>query len=715
MLGGRDLRLLRPRDTEALLDEEAFEHEEFLPYWAELWPSSLALARTIAGRALRGARTLELGCGLGLPSIAAALAGGRVLATDWSPEAIAMTARQRRAQRARARDAACARGPSPRRCSSARRGTSCSPPTCSTSARNAERCSRCSRACGPARSLARRPRPRAGRRFLEARGRDVRDRRRPARRSSRTAPCTGCVASPCVISRLPRTARGCSGRRGGGGGAGRRRRTASCRPRAARGPCRRGRPRHAADHVEQTSPVVVLALAPTTSAPPDHSRTRSAAGERADAAGRGASPCARSPSLRTNRRGRRGGRVHSSSPARRAPGRSAPPSRRSAAPARARAGSGTDATARPRGRVPSASARARAAARGPGRRARSLTHPLCVSTTFQSIAHRSAGFAPAPHAWVGSTAVLAYVFWHRPAGDADPAAYEARLTSLPRRAGGASARGLLPLPRRCGCRDAPWLPGDGPRLRGLVRRRGLGGARTRSTTQPCGARGHQPHDAVAAEAPRGRGRRLRARRRPAGARRPRARAGWPSPPDADRRAFHAALDGARALGLDAPDGARTRRPSRHPLERARSPALPEPWALAAATAVIFFFFFLAALARSTPPRWPATRRPRARAERHGRRARGAGAARGARARLGLEPTCTARPRRPARPPGPPGRGGAARRAVGPDRDAARRRAAAALPQRPRRRRRPRHGAVAARAVVAARSRTACCTAAARST
>jgi len=91
-LDGRDLRLLRPRDSEALLDEEAFEREELLPYWAELWPSSLALARAIAKRALRGARTLELGCGLGLPSIAAALAGGRVLATDWSPDAVELTA-----------------------------------------------------------------------------------------------------------------------------------------------------------------------------------------------------------------------------------------------------------------------------------------------------------------------------------------------------------------------------------------------------------------------------------------------------------------------------------------------------------------------------------------------------------------------------------------------------------------------------------------------
>jgi predicted nicotinamide N-methyase len=43
-------------------------------------------------RSLRGKRTLELGCGLGLPSIAAARAGGRVLATDWSPEAVRATA-----------------------------------------------------------------------------------------------------------------------------------------------------------------------------------------------------------------------------------------------------------------------------------------------------------------------------------------------------------------------------------------------------------------------------------------------------------------------------------------------------------------------------------------------------------------------------------------------------------------------------------------------
>jgi predicted nicotinamide N-methyase len=88
VVAGRELRLLVPPDAEALLDEAAFEREEFLPYWAELWPSGPALAEAACARRLRGVRVLELGCGLGVPSLAAAGAGARVLATDWSPDAI---------------------------------------------------------------------------------------------------------------------------------------------------------------------------------------------------------------------------------------------------------------------------------------------------------------------------------------------------------------------------------------------------------------------------------------------------------------------------------------------------------------------------------------------------------------------------------------------------------------------------------------------------
>ena len=97
VVAGRRLRLLRPRDPEALLDEHAFEQDEFLPYWAELWPSAHALAEVVADRDLRGVRVLELGCGLGLPSLAAALRGADVLATDWAPRAV--QALRRNAQR----------------------------------------------------------------------------------------------------------------------------------------------------------------------------------------------------------------------------------------------------------------------------------------------------------------------------------------------------------------------------------------------------------------------------------------------------------------------------------------------------------------------------------------------------------------------------------------------------------------------------------------
>jgi predicted nicotinamide N-methyase len=89
-LAGRHLVVRRPPDPEALLDERAFEQEEFLPYWAELWPSGLALAERVGALPLQGKRVVELGCGLGLPSLSAATVGADVLATDWAPDAIAL-------------------------------------------------------------------------------------------------------------------------------------------------------------------------------------------------------------------------------------------------------------------------------------------------------------------------------------------------------------------------------------------------------------------------------------------------------------------------------------------------------------------------------------------------------------------------------------------------------------------------------------------------
>jgi predicted nicotinamide N-methyase len=85
--GGLELSLLRPPDAEQLIDEAEFAVEEFLPYWAELWPAGLALAAALPDR-LRGRRVVELGCGLGIPSLVAAARGARARATDWSQDAL---------------------------------------------------------------------------------------------------------------------------------------------------------------------------------------------------------------------------------------------------------------------------------------------------------------------------------------------------------------------------------------------------------------------------------------------------------------------------------------------------------------------------------------------------------------------------------------------------------------------------------------------------
>ncbi|MEZ4385251.1 MAG: hypothetical protein R3A79_28240 [Nannocystaceae bacterium] len=91
--GGRGWRLLRPGSPEALIDEEAFDRDGRIPYWAEVWPSGQVLADRIAGEGAppRGAGLLELGSGVGLLSLAAIAAGyppAQVVASDYHAEAL---------------------------------------------------------------------------------------------------------------------------------------------------------------------------------------------------------------------------------------------------------------------------------------------------------------------------------------------------------------------------------------------------------------------------------------------------------------------------------------------------------------------------------------------------------------------------------------------------------------------------------------------------
>jgi predicted nicotinamide N-methyase len=89
-LAGGELRLLQPEVAAELPDDGPVEWAPIAPYWAVLWRSGVALARELDGMELGGVRIVELGCGLAVPSIAAARAGAAVLATDVCGAALAL-------------------------------------------------------------------------------------------------------------------------------------------------------------------------------------------------------------------------------------------------------------------------------------------------------------------------------------------------------------------------------------------------------------------------------------------------------------------------------------------------------------------------------------------------------------------------------------------------------------------------------------------------
>jgi len=92
LIAGREVRIHHPRNADDLIDEQAYVDDERLPYWADIWPSSRVLAERVATMPVDGRRFLELGCGAGLVSVAAGMAGFDVTATDYYDEALRFTA-----------------------------------------------------------------------------------------------------------------------------------------------------------------------------------------------------------------------------------------------------------------------------------------------------------------------------------------------------------------------------------------------------------------------------------------------------------------------------------------------------------------------------------------------------------------------------------------------------------------------------------------------
>jgi predicted nicotinamide N-methyase len=90
-VGEHTFSILRPANSDDLIREEDFVKDERLPYWADVWPSSIILAGKLLELEGRGKTALELGCGVGLSTLAATSAGFNVLSTDYYEDALDVT------------------------------------------------------------------------------------------------------------------------------------------------------------------------------------------------------------------------------------------------------------------------------------------------------------------------------------------------------------------------------------------------------------------------------------------------------------------------------------------------------------------------------------------------------------------------------------------------------------------------------------------------
>jgi predicted nicotinamide N-methyase len=83
-------RIRRPADSDKLFDHpwvrSAFLADEYIPYWATLWPASRMLAKAVVRENWEAypqpVEVLEVGCGLGLSGVACLARGLRVTFSD---------------------------------------------------------------------------------------------------------------------------------------------------------------------------------------------------------------------------------------------------------------------------------------------------------------------------------------------------------------------------------------------------------------------------------------------------------------------------------------------------------------------------------------------------------------------------------------------------------------------------------------------------------
>jgi predicted nicotinamide N-methyase len=100
-LEDRTFSLTRPGESDRLLDDPTvranFEADEYMPYWADLWPGARMLGKYLLRQSWPpGLVALEVGCGLGLPGVVALSLGMRVIFSDYDATALHFAAQNAR-------------------------------------------------------------------------------------------------------------------------------------------------------------------------------------------------------------------------------------------------------------------------------------------------------------------------------------------------------------------------------------------------------------------------------------------------------------------------------------------------------------------------------------------------------------------------------------------------------------------------------------------
>jgi predicted nicotinamide N-methyase len=96
-LDDHTFHIARPSESDRLLDNPAvraaFAVDEYMPYWADLWPAARMLGKYLLRQQWpAGMRALEIGCGLGLPGVVALSRGLRVTFSDYDATALRVAA-----------------------------------------------------------------------------------------------------------------------------------------------------------------------------------------------------------------------------------------------------------------------------------------------------------------------------------------------------------------------------------------------------------------------------------------------------------------------------------------------------------------------------------------------------------------------------------------------------------------------------------------------